>query len=191
MGLDFSKASAPTEVETVEAEVITEPLPTEKYDIVADRDKMRTELVNTPEVDALVSTIEIDNLDTIVSFGAQAADEISKASDIVLRSMDMKKLDESTVMLNTLAKIMEKFDIDEIKDKKYLQGELPVCFVELKGNNLSDTEKNQIKADIMTYCNSHLEERGRPVDIILADIPLTSIGKNDYEKLKGFFTADS
>lgn len=78
-----------------------------------------------------------------------------------------------------------------IKDKKYLQGELPVCFVELKDNNLSDSEKNQIKADIMTYCNSHLEERGRPVDIILADIPLTSIGKNDYEKLKGFFTADS
>ncbi len=134
MGLDFSKASAPTEVETVEAEVITEPLPTEKYDIVADRDKMRTELVNTPEVDALVSTIEIDNLDTIVSFGAQAADEISKASDIVLRSMDMKKLDESTVMLNTLAKIMEKFDIDEIKDN-------PSLFNKLFGNLRKQLDK--------------------------------------------------
>lgn len=134
MGLDFSKASAPTEIETVEAEVITEPLPTEKYDIVADRDKMRTELVNTPEVDALVSTIEIDNLDTIVSFGAQAADEISKASDIVLRSMDMKKLDESTVMLNTLAKIMEKFDIDEIKDN-------PSLFNKLFGNLRKQLDK--------------------------------------------------
>ena len=38
------------------------------------------------EVDALVSTIEIDNLETIVSFGAEAAEGISRASDVVLNS---------------------------------------------------------------------------------------------------------
>ncbi len=133
MGLDFSKA-APKEVETVEAEVITEPLPTEKYDIVADRDKMRTELVNTPEVDALVSTIEIDNLETIVSFGAKAADEISKASDVVLNNMGMKQLDESTAMLNTLAKIMGEFDIDEIREN-------PSLFNKLFGNLRKQLDK--------------------------------------------------
>ena len=137
MGLDFSKAApsaTPTEVETVEAEVITEPLPTEKYDIVADREKMNTELVNSPEVDALVSTIEIDNLETIVSFGAKAADEISKASDVVLNSMNMSQLDESTEMLNTLAKIMGKFDIDEIKEN-------PSLFNKLFGNLRKQLDK--------------------------------------------------
>ena len=53
---------------------------------------MNRTLVNSPEVDALVSTIEIDNLETIVTFGADAAEEISRASDVVLNSMDMSQL---------------------------------------------------------------------------------------------------
>ena len=38
--------------------------------------------------------------------------------------MNMSQLDESSEMLNTLAKIMEKFDIDEIKENKSLFGKL-------------------------------------------------------------------
>ena len=53
------------------------------YDIVADRQQMNAEdLVNSKEVDDIVSTIEVYNMDTIVSFGAKAAEEISKASDV-------------------------------------------------------------------------------------------------------------
>lgn len=96
----------------------------ESYDIVADRQQMNSELVNSPEVDALVSTIQIDDLETIVSFGAEAAEEISKASDVVLNSMNMNQLDDSSEMLNTLAKIMEKFDIEELKENPGLFGKL-------------------------------------------------------------------
>ena len=81
---------------------------------------MSAELVGSKEVDDIVSTIEVNNLETIVSFGAEVAEEISKASDVVLNSMDMKQLDESSQMLNTLAKIMEKFDPDELKENKGL-----------------------------------------------------------------------
>lgn len=124
MGLDFSKAKAEeTQTDTVvipeqEIEAVT------SYDIVADRQQMNTELVNSPEVDAIVSTIEIDNLESIVSFGSEAADEISKASDVVLNSMNMSQLDESSQMLVTLSKIMEKFDIDEIKEDPSLFGRI-------------------------------------------------------------------
>lgn len=122
MGLDFSKTAAlqqpVTPEEKNELEVVQE------YDIVADRQQMNSELVNSAEVDALVSTIEIDNLETIVSFGAEAAEEISKASDVVLNSMNMAQLDETSEMLNTLAKIMSKFDIEEIKDNPGLFGKL-------------------------------------------------------------------
>ena len=37
---------------------------------------------------------------------------------MVLNSMNMSQIDDSSQMLNTLAKIMEKFDIDEIKEDK-------------------------------------------------------------------------
>lgn len=123
MGLDFSKtaeASAVTDVPEAKNELQV----VESYDIVADRQQMNSELVNSPEVDALVSTIQIDDLETIVTFGAEAAEEISKASDVVLNSMNMNQLDDSSEMLNTLAKIMDKFDIEELKENPSLFGKL-------------------------------------------------------------------
>lgn len=122
MGLDFSKAG--TQAVAAAPDTKEELAVVEQYDIVADRQQMNTELVNSPEVDALVSTIEIDNLETIVSFGAEAAEEISKASDVVLNSMNMSQLDESSEMLKVLANIMSKFDIEEIKDNPGLFGKL-------------------------------------------------------------------
>ncbi|MCI8513132.1 MAG: toxic anion resistance protein [Lachnospiraceae bacterium] len=118
MGLDFSKAAPQT------PEVLQEEKPVESYDIVADREQMNQVLVNSPEVDALVSQIEIDNLETIVSFGAKAAEAVSKSSDAVLNSMNMQQLDDTGEMLNTLAKIMSKFDIEEIKENPGKLGRL-------------------------------------------------------------------
>ena len=121
MGLDFSKPASQPAVQTQpaeEAEVV------EQYDIVSDRQQMNTELTGSQEVDALVSQIEVHNLETIVSFGAEAAEEISKCSDIVLNNMNMSQLDDSSEMLNTLAKIMSKFDIDELKENPGLFGKL-------------------------------------------------------------------
>lgn len=123
MGLDFSKSSAQMQSAAApqtqnEIEVV------QTYDIAADRDRMNAELANSAEIDNLCSEIEVFNLETIVSFGSNAAEEISKASDVVLNSMNMSQLDNSSVMLNTLAKIMSKFDIEEIKDNPGLFGKL-------------------------------------------------------------------
>ena len=85
-----------------------------QYDIVADRQQMNETLTGSQEVDDIVSTIEVNNLETIVSFGAEVAEEISKASDVVLNSMNMSQLDETSEMLTTLAKVMDKFDLEEI-----------------------------------------------------------------------------
>ena len=57
-------------------------------------------------------------METIVTFGAHASEEISKVSDVVLNSMNLAQLDESSQMLGALAKIMDKFDIEEIKESK-------------------------------------------------------------------------
>ena len=121
MGLDFKKTPAPQETAVQSADVVEV---VEQYDIAADRQQLNAQLTNSKEVDDIVSTIEVFNLESIVTFGAEAADEISKASDVVLNSMNMAQLDESSEMLGSLAKIMSKFDIEEIKDNPGLFGKL-------------------------------------------------------------------
>lgn len=132
MGLDFSKAAVQQQTQAPEAK--NELQIEESYDIVSDRKQMNEELVNSAEVDALVSTIEVNNLETIVSFGAEAAEEISKASDVVLNSMNMSQIDETSEMLNTLSKIMSKFDIEEIQEN-------PGLFQKLFGNMRKQLDK--------------------------------------------------
>ncbi len=117
MALDFSRpAPQPMQQEQFQAPQNTDMENYQQYDIVADREQMQQVMVNSAEVDTIASKIEVYNLETIVSFGAEVAEEISKCSDVVLNSINMSQLDESSEMLTTLAKIMDKFDIEEIKD---------------------------------------------------------------------------
>lgn len=133
MGIDFTKKTMTDAAATVQ-EPKNEIEVVERYDIVADRQQMNEVLVGSPEVDAIVSTIELDNLESIVSFGAKAAEEVSKASDIVLNNVNMAQLDESSQMLTSLAKIMDKFDIKEIQDN-------PNLFNKLFGNMRKSLDK--------------------------------------------------
>ncbi len=132
MGLDFSKAAVQPQQAVPDAKNEIEVV--QQYDIMADRQQMNSELTNSAEVDAIVSTIEVHNLETIVSFGAEAAEEISKASDVVLNSMNMSQLDDSSEMLNTLAKIMSKFDVEELKEN-------PGLFSKMFGNLRKQLDK--------------------------------------------------
>lgn len=124
MGLDFSKTKAQSAVLASTPEAKNEIEVVEAYDIVEDRQQMNNALVGSQEVDDIVSTIEVGNLETIVSFGAEVAEEISKASDVVLDNVNMAQLDDSSEMLNALAKVMEKFDIDELQENPSLFGKL-------------------------------------------------------------------
>ena len=134
MGIDFSKVTPPASSAGSAPAASTEIEPVQPYDIVADRQQMNETLTNSEEVDALVSTIEVNNLETIVSFGAEAAEEIAKASDVVLNSMSMSQLDESSEMLESLSKIMSKFDPSELQENKGL-------FNKLFGNMKKQLEK--------------------------------------------------
>ena len=116
MGIEFGKSPA------AQAAPVTEELEVVNYSIQSDRNELSQKLVNSQEVDTLVSTISVRDPDTIVTFGAQAADEISKCSDVILNSMNMNQINDSGEMLVLLGKIMEKFDIEEIKDKPGVLG---------------------------------------------------------------------
>ena len=119
MAMNFSRAGygTGTPMQGQELEV-------QEYDILADRDAVKEQLAKTSEIDDLTSLIEVDNLESIVTFGAQTAEEISKASDVVLNGMNLAQLDESSAMLKTLTKIMSQFDIDEIRDDPGVFGKI-------------------------------------------------------------------
>lgn len=139
MGIDLSRAKPQNNENAVITAAPAEPVQPEievvqQYDIVADRNQMNSQLVGSEEVDRLASQIVIDDLTTIVSFGADAADEISKASDVVLNSMSMSQINDSGQMLTALAKIMEQFDIEEIKED-------PGFFKKLFGNAKKQLDK--------------------------------------------------
>lgn len=140
MAIDFEKASVagvntPTEEQGEIIEV-------KEYDIVEDRKKVSMELTNSAELDMLTSKIDLANLDTIVSFGADVTEEISKASDVVLNSMSIAKVEESSKMLNELSAIMSKFDIEEIKEN-------PGFFNKLFANAKKQLEKILAKYQTM------------------------------------------
>lgn len=94
------------------------------YNIQDDRAQMTQALTGTKEVDDIVSTIEVYNLETIVGFGGEVASEIAKCSDAVLSGMNMRQIDDSGAMLAALSKIMEKFDIEEIREDPGFFGRL-------------------------------------------------------------------
>ena len=167
MGLDFTKAkqSEASVVTDTAVEGETLPATTQTFDIAVESEKLRNDLVNSAEVDALVSKIELDNLDSIVTFGGEVATEISKSSDLVLNSMNIAQIEETSKMLGVLTNIMSKFDIEEIKQdpglfdklfggiKKQLDkimakyqtmgGEIDKVYVELKGYEGEIKETNK------------------------------------------------
>ena len=144
MGLDFSKVdttpkdiidvdnTAVKEVEMSEIDSNMEKL--EQYDVATDAQKTREVYVNTEEVDKLVSKIELNNLESIVYFGSDVTNEIAKASDSVLNSMSISQINDTGKMMKALSKIMDEFDIEEIKDE-------PGFFGRLFGNAKKQLEK--------------------------------------------------
>lgn len=94
---------------------ITEP---QTYSIVDTSNQLKQELASSDEIDKLVSTINANDPNSIITFGNQVAEEISKASDQVLNSMNMSQLDDSSELLNALKNIMDQFDAKELTEEK-------------------------------------------------------------------------
>lgn len=94
---------------------ITEP---QTYSIVETSNQLKQELVSSDEIDKLVSTINANDPNSIITFGNQVAEEISKASDQVLNSINMSQLDDSSELLNALKNIMDQFELKELTEEK-------------------------------------------------------------------------
>ncbi len=125
-GKDFIMALQYKRTASATVPAVEQPKEIEQFDIVEKREELTKQLVNSQEVDDIVSTINVNEPNTIVSFGGEVAEEISKCSDQILNSVDMAQVNDSGELLNTLGKIMDKFDIDELsaEEKKGVFGKL-------------------------------------------------------------------
>ena len=91
----------------------------QSFSMTETSNQVRNELVKNDEINKLVSTIDINDTNSIVKFGSDAAEEISKASDTVLNSMNMDQVNDTGALLTALANIMEQFDAEELaKEEK-------------------------------------------------------------------------
>ncbi len=123
MGLKFTPASEKAEVVDVNEsdisveEVAAPPAPIMNFSIQEATKQIKNEIIKNEEVEKLVNTININDVNSIVKFGDAVATEISKASDQVLNTMNMNQVNDSGELLQHLANIMNQFDAKELADE--------------------------------------------------------------------------
>ncbi len=118
MAINFSKNNMNEQKQEI-IDVTPQPAQEEqKFNITTIKHQMAERIVNSGEIDRLTSLIDVSNPNTIVAFGAPVAEEISKASDQVLRSMDVDHINDSGKLLNNLAVVMDKFEGDELSTEE-------------------------------------------------------------------------
>lgn len=190
MGLQFTPGAevaqpaaqpAPQQEVQIEAAAVTTAAPAEaaldakieevkNFNIVVASKEIKEQLATSEEIDKLVSTINVNDANTIVKFGAEAADQISAASDQVLNSMSIQQINDTGEMLKHLAAIMDQFDAKELEDKpgllkkikkkleailnKYdtMGKEIDKVYVQLKGYE-TEIEQANVKLENMYEAN--------------------------------------
>ena len=75
-------------------------------------------LKQDPEVHALAQKIDVKDQIAMLELGKETANGISTFSDKMLASMKTSKLEESSVLLNNLNRIMDKFDPQDFAEDK-------------------------------------------------------------------------
>ncbi|MDE5860151.1 MAG: toxic anion resistance protein, partial [Oscillospiraceae bacterium] len=123
MALQFTPSTEAQAAQAAQTAADTAPAPLniqvsapQEFSIVEKTEEIKQELVRNEEVDKLVSTININDVNSIVKFGNEVAMEISKASDQVLNSMNMDQINDSGHLLMHLSAVMEQFDAKELTD---------------------------------------------------------------------------
>lgn len=105
-------------------EPTTAQTPKENFSLAECRQGYIDDFKKTGELEKYTAKIEVFDPNSIVKFGSEAAEEVSKSADVVLNGMNIDQINNSGKMLEALDKIMGSFDIDEVKEDKGLFGKL-------------------------------------------------------------------
>ena len=103
------------------SEVRSAPAP---LDIEEQRRSLAEEMTRTGEMDALTSMIDVNDMNSILTFGAEAADRITGASDAALRDLSAPGPDDSGELMEALAGIMARVDPEALRGKPSLRSRI-------------------------------------------------------------------
>lgn len=88
------------------------------FNLEKTTNEVTLKLQNSQEILSLSKEIDLKNVDTIMNFGQSASQEISTFADKILHSIETTSVEDSGELLTQLNKIMNKFDVQDFKDKK-------------------------------------------------------------------------
>jgi uncharacterized protein YaaN involved in tellurite resistance len=87
-------------------------------DIEKKKNEIVTKVQNSHEVQAIIQQIDLENTNSLMTFGSHSAEEISKFSDMILRSMKRTQSEDAGELIVHLNKIMDRFDIEDFENQK-------------------------------------------------------------------------
>jgi uncharacterized protein YaaN involved in tellurite resistance len=173
---EAAKEAAAEITPAAEAVAVPEVVPevAQEFNITVAKQELQEKIINSDEIDRLTAQIDVSNPNSIVKFGGPVAEEISKASDQVLNSMDINQINDSGKLLQNLAEVMNQFDskelaleekglkklfsnakkeLDKILGKYHTMGEaVDKIYIQLKGYEKEIGETN-VKLDKMFEAN--------------------------------------
>lgn len=93
------------------------PAPIPEFNLEQKKNEIMAKVQESPEVRSIVRQINVEDVSSIMTFGKNTAEEVSRFSDAILHSMQSTKVEDSGELLIQLNKIMDKFDIKDFEDK--------------------------------------------------------------------------
>jgi uncharacterized protein YaaN involved in tellurite resistance len=168
----------------------------EDFSIEKQKQETALKLQNSPEVLAFTRQINITDVNSIMTFGTGTAQEIAKFSDKILNSMELTKVEDSSALLTSLNKIMDKFDVKDFDEKqkglfdklfnkaknsiealfqKYhtMGDEVDKVFVTLKQYETEIKQNNRSLEDMFTKNVEYYEQLGKY--IVAGEMALTQL----------------
>ena len=171
---EAAKEAEITPVADATPAVVPEVEAVPEFNITVAKSELQQKIIDSDEIDRLTAQIDVSNPNSIVTFGGPVAEEISKASDQVLNSMDINQINDSGKLLQNLAEVMNQFDskelateekgikklfsnakkeLDKILGKYHTMGEaVDKIYIQLKGYEKEISESN-VKLDKMFTAN--------------------------------------
>ena len=160
----------------------------EEFNLEKTKQEVALKVKDSKEIQALIQQIDLNDANTIVKFGSSTAEEVSKLSDKILKSIETTKVEDSGKLLMQLNKIMDKFDIKDFEDNK--SGFLGKLFNRAKNSVDALFNKYNTMGDEVEKVNIMLKEY--EAEIIDANRDLEDMFVNNmhyYEELEKYIVA--
>ncbi|WP_294405180.1 toxic anion resistance protein [uncultured Clostridium sp.] len=130
----------------------------EPQEIIIEDKKQEIEqkLKNSPEIERIVESIDVYDMNSLLKFGDKPAQELAKFSDAVLNNVQSTKIEDSSVILNRLKKIMDNFNQKDFTknqnfiEKLFFNAKAQVDKI-IKKYHAMGSDIDKITAVLMTY----------------------------------------